>query len=54
MRWLIIALLVSLVALLIAAAGMARHIWLQRRSVGSAAPPEAAVLPGKTDFESEP
>jgi hypothetical protein len=30
MRWLMIALLVSLSALLLAAAGMARHIWLQR------------------------
>lgn len=30
MRWLLIALLVSLAGLLIAAAGMARHIWLQR------------------------
>jgi hypothetical protein len=30
MRWLMIALLVSLGGLLIAAAGMARHIWLQR------------------------
>ena len=30
MRWLMIALLVSVVALLLAAAGVARHIWLQR------------------------
>ena len=30
MRWLMIVLLVSLGALLIAAAGVARHIWLQR------------------------
>jgi len=30
MRWLLIVLLVSLVALLIAAAGVARHIWQQR------------------------
>jgi hypothetical protein len=30
MRWLMVALLASLAALLIAAAGMARHIWLQR------------------------
>jgi hypothetical protein len=30
MLWLMIALLVSLVALLSAAAGVARHIWLQR------------------------
>jgi hypothetical protein len=30
MRWLLIVFLVSLAALLFAAAGMARHIWLQR------------------------
>ena len=30
MRWLLIAFLVSLGALLFAAAGVARHIWLQR------------------------
>jgi hypothetical protein len=30
MRWLLIVQLVSLAALLIAAAGGARHIWLQR------------------------
>lgn len=30
MRWLMIGLLVSLGALLIAAAGVARHIWLHR------------------------
>jgi hypothetical protein len=31
MRWLMIGLLVSLGALLFAAAGVARHVWLQRR-----------------------
>jgi hypothetical protein len=30
MRWLMIGLLVSLAALLLAAAGVARHIWVQR------------------------
>jgi hypothetical protein len=30
MRWLMIGLLVSLGAMLFAAAGVARHIWLQR------------------------
>ena len=30
MRWLMIALLVSLGALLLAAAGVARHVWVQR------------------------
>jgi hypothetical protein len=31
MRWLLMVLLVSLAALLIAAAGVARHIWQQRK-----------------------
>jgi hypothetical protein len=35
MRWLMIALLVSLGALLLAAAGVARHIWLQRSQLSS-------------------
>lgn len=30
MRWLMIGLLVSIGAMLLAAAGVARHIWLQR------------------------
>jgi hypothetical protein len=33
MRWLMIGLLVSLFALLLAAAGVARHIWLQRANL---------------------
>ncbi|MGD1108195.1 MAG: hypothetical protein ABR865_14215 [Terracidiphilus sp.] len=35
MRWLLIVLLVSLGALLVAAAGAARHIWQQRAKPGS-------------------
>jgi hypothetical protein len=35
MRWLMIALLVSVLALLLAAAGVARHIWLQRSRLHS-------------------
>ena len=35
MRWLMIGLLVSLGALLLAAAGVARHIWLQRARLHS-------------------
>jgi hypothetical protein len=42
MRWLMIALLVSVVALLLAAAGVARHIWLQRSRLRSN--PEAGPL----------
>ena len=36
MRWLVIALLVSLGALLLAAAGVARHIWVRRTQMRSA------------------
>lgn len=35
MRWMMIALLVSLAALLLAAVGVARHIWLQRARLHS-------------------
>jgi hypothetical protein len=35
MRWMMIVLLVSLAALLLAAAGVARHIWLQRSRLHS-------------------
>lgn len=35
MRWMLIALLGSLAALLLAAAGVARHIWLQRAQLKS-------------------
>jgi hypothetical protein len=35
MRWLMIALLVSVTGLLLAAAGVARHIWLQRARLHS-------------------
>ena len=34
MRWLMIALLVSVAAMLVAVAGLARHIWLQRAQLG--------------------
>jgi len=45
MRWLMIGLLVSLGALLIAAAGVARHIWLQRAMLRRK--PPAAVDPAE-------
>jgi hypothetical protein len=44
MRWLILALIVSLVALLLAAAGMVRHVWLQRHR-HNAAEPAAPIAP---------
>lgn len=50
MRWLLIVLLVSLGALLLAAAGVARYIWLQHAKLRSetAATIEAAE---KSDLE---
>ena len=56
MRWLLIVLLVSLVAMLIAAAGMTLHIWLQRArqrsrsSAGAAKTPDTAE---ESDQETE-
>jgi hypothetical protein len=49
MRWLMIALLSSLAALLLAAAGMARHIWLQRGRLARKSPP--AEEPQETEIE---
>jgi uncharacterized iron-regulated membrane protein len=56
MRWLLLVLLVSLAALLIAAAGVAHYIWAQRRrsrhkpSAGAGAAPDSAE---ETDIETE-
>jgi hypothetical protein len=50
MRWLMIALLVSLAALLIAAAGMARHILLQRSRLGRKSP-STGDSPQETEIE---
>jgi len=55
-RWLIIALLVSVVGLLLAAAGMARHILRQRTKLKhQTAKGDAAVVsaPEASDLESE-
>lgn len=53
MRWLMIGLLVSLGALLFAAGGVARHVWLQRRKhrLERQAALDAAQ---ETDLEVEP
>jgi len=51
MRWLMVVLLVSLGALLIAAAGVARHIWQQRAKLRSE-PPQAIEATGKSDLEA--
>ena len=53
MQWLMIALLVSLFALLLAAAGMARHIWLHRAKVHAIEPAESFGHGEETDLESK-
>lgn len=56
MRWLLIALVVSLGGLLLAAAGVARHVWLHRKKMKVLQPPsDAAVVgvPEDSDLESE-
>jgi hypothetical protein len=52
MRLLIIGLLVSLGALLLAAAGMARHILLHRVKNSGSSTPDTSV-PEESDLESE-
>jgi hypothetical protein len=59
MRWLMIALLVSLGALLLAAAGVARHILIQRthlrrRLVESSGQTPNAALDTAEDTDTEP
>ncbi len=54
MHWLLIALIVSLAGLLVAGAGMVRHIWLHRRLLRGSEPVDVAVPIGETDIESEP
>jgi uncharacterized membrane protein len=56
MRWLLLVLLISLAALLIAAAGGALHIWVQRRRSRSGHSASAGAAPGaaeETDVETE-
>ena len=52
MQRLMIALLVSLFALLLAAAGVARHIWLQRAALRATEPAEPVGHGEETDLES--
>ena len=47
MRWLMICLLVSLVGLLLAAAGVARHIWLKHRELNARTGGTAIARAGK-------
>ncbi len=53
LRWFFIAFLVSLGALLFAAAGVARHIYLQRKKLRQG-PPMPAAAAQETDLEVEP
>lgn len=56
MRWLIFALLVSVGGLLLAAAGVARHVLLQRRKLKRKPPDRnqaVAGTPEEFDLESE-
>jgi hypothetical protein len=55
MRWLLIALLVSMGGLLLAAAGVARHVLLHRRKSKKIEPDSDAVVVGtaeESDLES--
>ena len=57
MRWLMIVLLVSLGGLLLAAAGVARHIWIRRaqnRRIPPAIPGPVPELAEETEPEHEP
>jgi hypothetical protein len=53
MRWLMIGLLISLGSLLLAVAGMARHIRNHRRARPGAGP-LSLNSPHDSDFEAEP
>lgn len=53
MRWLMIGLLVSMMALLFAVAGVARHIWIHRRKLSDDAPAETIAAGDEADLESE-
>ena len=55
MRWLIVALLISIVGLLLAAAGMARHILRRGKLKHETSKRDAAVVnaPDPPDVESE-
>ena len=56
MRWLLIALFVSVGGLLLAAAGVMRHIRLHRRKLGPVSTQSDAVVvsvPERSDLESE-
>ena len=53
MRWLMIALLVSLGGLLFVAAGVARHIWLRRSALQHKPRGSAGRVPGHADDQAE-
>ena len=56
MRWLIIALLISVGGLLLAAAGVVRHVLLHRKKAKQGVPgnsPAVVSVPEESDLESE-
>jgi hypothetical protein len=54
MHWLMIAFLVSLCALLLAAGGVARHIWLHRAKLRKPDAPPSLRAREDGDLEPEP
>ncbi len=54
MRWLVLGLFVSLIALLVAAAGMAIHILLQRRAIRLHPPELVDVIKQEEEADAEP
>jgi hypothetical protein len=52
MRWLLICLFISVAALLLAAAGMARHIWLRRSGAANARTPGLGLFPNAAPTEA--
>jgi hypothetical protein len=54
MQWLLVALLVSVCGLLLAAVGVARHIWRQRQRRSAGEPQETAEPPVEKQLESKP
>ena len=54
MRWLMIALLVSIVALLIASAGVAHHVWRERKKRRQAPASAKKAMDLKANLKTDP
>ena len=54
MRWLMIVLLVSMVAMLVASAGLAHHIWRARRKRSRTIPAPGPIDDGEVETEEAP